>query len=69
MIGAAGAPFEAKPGTSDNPNDRKYAWGLVKVFVSGRVLLDSYGFDDHFGPTSLIEEIELIMVHFLRQYK
>lgn len=59
ICGAAGAPFEAKPGDSKNPNDRKYAWTLVKVYASGRVHMDAYGFDEHYGPTELIESIEL----------
>jgi Calcineurin-like phosphoesterase len=59
ICGAAGAPFDAKPGESKNPNDRKYAWVLVKVYASGRVHMDAFGFDEHYGPTELIESIEL----------
>jgi hypothetical protein len=59
IAGSAGAPFDAKPGDSKNPNDRKYAWTLVKVHASGRVHLDAFGFDEHYGPTELLESIEL----------
>ena len=59
ICGAAGAPFDAKPGESKNPDDRDFGWVLVKVHASGRVDLDAYGFDEHFGPTKLLQSIEL----------
>jgi hypothetical protein len=59
ICGAAGAPFDAKPGESKNPDDRDFGWVLVKVHASGRVQMDAYGFDEHFGPTKLIQSIEL----------
>lgn len=59
ICGAAGAPFDAKPGESQNPQDRDYAWVLVKVHASGRVQMYAYGFNAHFGPTHLLQSIEL----------
>ncbi|MGH7952423.1 MAG: metallophosphoesterase family protein [Limisphaerales bacterium] len=59
ICGAAGAPFDAKPGESSNPDDRKFAWVLVQVHRSGRVNMNAYGFDENFGPTKLIASIEL----------
>jgi len=59
IVGSGGSPFDAKPGISANPNDRKYAWAVVQVHRSGRVALETYGFDEHLGPTHLIEQIEL----------
>lgn len=59
ICGAAGAPFDAKPGQSKNPVDRDFGWVLVKVHASGRVQMDAYVFDEHFGPTKLIQSIEL----------
>lgn len=59
IVGAGGSPFEAKPGESANPNDRRYSWALVKAHRSGRVAMEVYGFDEHFGPTHVLERIEL----------
>jgi hypothetical protein len=59
IVGSGGSPFDAKPGDSANVNDRKYVWALVHVYRSGRVVLESYGFDEQFAPTELIEKIEL----------
>jgi Calcineurin-like phosphoesterase len=59
ICGAAGAPFDAKPGESKNPDDRDFAWVLVKVHASSRVQMNAYGFDEDFGPTHLLQSIEL----------
>ena len=59
ICGAAGAPFDAKPGESQNPDDRDYAWANVQVHASGRVQMNAYGFDEHFGPTHLLQTLEL----------
>ncbi|KAB2655448.1 MAG: hypothetical protein DVB32_08745 [Verrucomicrobia bacterium] len=59
IAGSGGSPFEAKPGESKNPNDRKYVWVLVNVFKSGRVTMQAHGFDDAGGPTETIESLEL----------
>jgi Calcineurin-like phosphoesterase len=59
ICGAAGAPFDAKPGESKNPEDRDFAWVLVKVHAGGEVQMNAYGFNEHFGPTHLLQGIEL----------
>ena len=59
IVGAAGAPFEAKPGDSANPNDRKFGWTLIKISASGHVRMDTYLFDERFGPTTVVETIDL----------
>ena len=59
IAGSGGSPFEAKPGDSKNPNDRKYVWALVQVFQSGRVSMEARGFDDSHGPTEVIERLVL----------
>lgn len=59
ICGAAGAPFDAKPGQSKNPDDRDYGWVLVQVHQSGRVSLKACGFDEHYGQTKLLQSIEL----------
>ncbi len=59
IVGSGGSPFEAGPGDSHNPNDRKYAWALVKIHRSGRVRMEAHGFDEHLNPTHLIERLEL----------
>ena len=59
ICGAAGAPFDAGPGESKNPDDRDFGWVLVQVRQSGRVTMDAYGFDEHFGPTKLIQSLVL----------
>jgi hypothetical protein len=59
MVGTGGSPFSAEPGETSNPQDRTYAWAHVKVHASGKVEIDSYGFDDQYGPTKLLKHIEL----------
>jgi hypothetical protein len=39
--------------------DRDYAWATVKQYESGKVKITAYGFDDHFGPTHVIDKITL----------
>jgi hypothetical protein len=59
MVGSGGSPFSAKPGDSQNPEDRTYAWGLVQVHQSGRVHLDIWGFSDSFGETHQLRSLDL----------
>ncbi|ULH13864.1 metallophosphoesterase (plasmid) [Deinococcus sp. KNUC1210] len=51
IVGSGGSPFEAKPGDSQNPQDRMYAWVTVQVMKNGQVHVDAYGFDEKYGPT------------------
>jgi hypothetical protein len=56
IVGAGGSPFDAKSGvvTKNPATDRSYSWATVKVHQDGSVDILAYGFDEHFGPTSLI---------------
>jgi hypothetical protein len=55
LVGAGGSPFEALTPTPTPlvpnpaplaPNDRMYSWATVKIFQSGKVQMDTYGFDE-----------------------
>jgi hypothetical protein len=61
LVGSGGSPFEASPtdATVRPKTDRDYAWATVKVYRNGKVKIRAYGFDDHFGPTHLIQSITL----------
>jgi hypothetical protein len=59
MVGSGGSPFSAKPSEGHNPTDRMYAWAVVRVYASGKVHLDSYGFDEFYGKTRLLRSINL----------
>ncbi|MGZ3240215.1 MAG: hypothetical protein ACXWJK_07450, partial [Burkholderiaceae bacterium] len=58
LVGSGGSPFETPTATA-NPNDRKYAWANVRVFQSGKVQIDAYGFDANYGPTTLLQSVVL----------
>lgn len=58
MVGSGGSPFSAKPGDSRNPHDRVYAWALVRVHASGKVRIEVYGFDEHYGKTQRLKTIQ-----------
>ncbi|QLG89546.1 metallophosphoesterase [Chitinibacter bivalviorum] len=57
MVGSGGSPFSVEPGETQNPEDRTYAWALVKVHASGKVEIDTYGFDEHYGNTKLLKHL------------
>ncbi len=59
LVGSGGSPFEAKPGESTKPNDRTYAWALVRVHQSGKVTLESRGFDEYYHATTTLDCIQL----------
>jgi hypothetical protein len=59
MVGSGGSPFTAQPGETSRPEDRYYAWALVKVRQSGKVQLEAWGFDDAFGPTRRLDSFDL----------
>jgi hypothetical protein len=50
VVGSGGSPFEARKPTN-NPIDRNFAYVTVKVYKSGKVHFDAYGFDENYGPT------------------
>jgi hypothetical protein len=60
LVGSGGSPFEAPVVDSHNAaTDRMYAWANVRVFQSGKVQIDAYGFSDSYGPTQLLKSIVL----------
>lgn len=61
LVGSGGSPFESPnpAAVTASPNDRKYAWAYVRVFQSGKVQIDAYGFDANYGPTTLLQSVTL----------
>jgi hypothetical protein len=61
LVGSGGSPFDASPTdvTLSPETDRAYAWATVKIHANGKVKITAYGFDDHFGPTRVIQSITL----------
>lgn len=60
LVGSGGSPFEATVVDAKNAStDRTYAYANVRVFQSGKVQIDAYGFSDAYGPTQLIKTIVL----------
>jgi hypothetical protein len=45
LVGAGGSPFESSVATSI-PSDRMYSWATVQIYRSGKVVMDTWGFDD-----------------------
>jgi hypothetical protein len=58
LVGSGGSPFESAVATN-NPNDRKYAWANVKIYESGKVRIEAWGFDENYGPTKLLQTVTL----------
>lgn len=60
IVGSGGSPFDVKQtATNQQPYDRYYAWANVRVFQSGKVQIDAYGFSDGFGATKLLQSAVL----------
>jgi hypothetical protein len=62
LVGSGGSPFDYASTTlqpGQPASDRMYAYANVKVFQSGKVQIDAYGFNDAFGPTKLIQSAVL----------
>ncbi len=61
IVGSGGSPFDAKAtDVTINPGtDRDYAWATVRLHADGGVDILGYGFDSGFGPTSLLQQINL----------
>jgi hypothetical protein len=36
-----------------------YAWAIVNLHASGKVHLDAYGFDEHYGKTTRLKSFDL----------
>jgi hypothetical protein len=60
LVGSGGSPFDAAPTDATlSVTDRYYAWATVKIYQSGKVKITAYGFDDHFGPTRVLQTVVL----------
>lgn len=61
IVGTAGSPFDAKASdvTQAPATDRSYSWATVKVHADGGTDVQAYGFDEHFGPTTLLQQLYL----------
>ena len=58
LVGAGGSDFEWK--VSPVPSDRMYSWATVNIFESGKVVMNTYGFDDTMiHPIVRLETIKL----------
>ncbi len=45
VVGAGGSPFDAQPNSTFTASDRYYSWATVQIFKSGKVQMDTWGFD------------------------
>jgi hypothetical protein len=59
IVGSGGSPFAASPAEASRPSDRMYAWAEVAVRADGRAEIVVRGFDEHLGPTQVIEQWQL----------
>jgi len=61
LVGSGGSPFEVAPGlvTLNPATDRDYAWATVKLLPSGKVRITAFGFDEHFGPTRILQSLTI----------
>ena len=61
LVGSGGSPWDALPGeaTRNPQGDRSYVWATVEIRQSGKVTIDAWGFDEHYGPTVQLGHIEL----------
>jgi len=59
IVGAGGSPFESPTATGID-NDRMYSWATVKVFQSGAVQMDTWGFDP--TMTNPIKKLETFIL-------
>lgn len=60
LVGSGGSPFDAASLAAGEPvTDRYYAFANVRVFQSGKVQIDAYGFSDAYGPTKLLQSVTL----------
>jgi hypothetical protein len=60
LVGSGGSPFDAATLLAGEPaTDRYYAFANVRIFQSGKVQIDAYGFSDAYGPTKLLQSVTL----------
>ena len=62
LVGTGGSPWDAKLGedTLHPKTDRAYAWATTEVHQSGKVDITAYGFSDAFGPTKVLQRVQLV---------
>jgi hypothetical protein len=59
LVGAGGSPFETSTPTLVN-NDRMYSWATVQIYQSGKVMMNTWGFDPTMtNPVVKLESIQL----------
>jgi hypothetical protein len=46
LVGAGGSPFQPTNPPSVISSDRMYSWATVVVYQSGKVVMNTWGFDD-----------------------
>lgn len=59
MVGTGGSPFSVAKADSSNPQDRMYAWAIVSLHASGKIHLETFGFDEQYGKTSRLKSFYL----------
>ena len=60
LVGTGGSPFDAQPNSNFTASDRLYAWATVKIYKSGKVQMETWGFDTTMtGSLIKIASIEL----------
>jgi hypothetical protein len=66
LVGAGGSPFESSVATG-TVTDRMYSWATVKVFQSGKVIMDTYGFEPPAsGNTNPIVKLQTLQLPTLQ---
>jgi hypothetical protein len=55
-VGSGGPPFE---GDAVQPQDRTYAYAVVRIHASGRARVTTYGFSEQLGTTRILDRWEL----------
>ncbi len=59
MVGSGGSPFSVAKKDSSNPQDRMYAWAIVSLHKSGKIHLETFGFDEQYGKTNRLKSFYL----------
>ena len=59
MVGTGGSPFSVAKTDTNNPQDRMYAWAIVNLHASGKIHLEVFGFDEHYGKTIRLKSFYL----------
>ena len=62
MVGSGGSPFDDNKTPKNDPDyelKHTYAWANVSVRASGKVHIDFKGFDENYGPTKTIGQLDI----------